>query len=158
MDEALQFLQPVNTKKVIDYLDKIKNPMDLATIKEKIQEKRYSSRGEFLSDISQIWENSKIYNGDDDLLTKAAKRLFDVVADKFSENEAHLMKLEKLINPLLSDSTQEQFSYILKSIIEDNIKPLQEVSITYGTIGICFKLYFLYLTREMLATLAFLSL
>ena len=133
MDEALQFLQPVNTKKVVDYLDKIKSPMDLATIKEKIQEKRYSSRGEFLSDISQIWENSKIYNGDDDLLTKAAKRLFDVVAEKFSENEAHLMKLEKLINPLLSDSTQEQFSYILKSIIEDNIKPLQEVSITYGT-------------------------
>jgi len=37
MEEALQFLQPVNTKKVPDYLDKVKTPMDLQTMRLKIQ-------------------------------------------------------------------------------------------------------------------------
>ena len=33
MDEAAQFRQPVNTKLVVDYLDKVDIPMDLSVIK-----------------------------------------------------------------------------------------------------------------------------
>ena len=126
MDEALQFLQPVNTKKVVDYLDKIETPMDLQTIKERILEKRYISREEFLTDVLQIKINSEIYNGPDDMLTNNAKKLLAVVIDRFTEREDHLINLEKQINPLLDDDDQKKFSYILKRIIEDNIKPLQE--------------------------------
>lgn len=126
MDEALQFLQPVNTKKVVDYLDKIKSPMDLQTIKENILKKKYHSREDFLSDVNQIMENSAIYNGEDDLLTANARKLLDVVILKFSENEERLIRLEKAINPLLDDNDQVAFSYILESILSDNIKPLQE--------------------------------
>lgn len=37
--------------------------MDLSTIRDNLRQKKYQSREEFLSDISQIVENSKLYNG-----------------------------------------------------------------------------------------------
>lgn len=41
MDEAQQFLQPVNPKKIRDYHEKVSNPMDLQTVRENIQQKKY---------------------------------------------------------------------------------------------------------------------
>lgn len=125
MEEALQFLQPVNTKKVPDYLEKVKTPMDLQTIRENIQNKKYHSREDFLSDINQIVENSVIYNGPDDIYTKSARKLLDVVVQKFLENEDKLMKLEKAINPLLDDDSQVALTYVIQSILE-KIKSLPE--------------------------------
>ena len=54
MEEASQFWQPVNTKKVPDYLDKIKRPMDLQTVRDNVQKKKYHSREDFLADINQV--------------------------------------------------------------------------------------------------------
>ena len=45
---------------------------------------------------------------------------------KFEENEDSLQKLEKAINPLLDDNDQVAFSFMLDSILSNNIKPLQE--------------------------------
>ena len=126
MDEALQFLQPVNPKKVPDYLDKIQRPMDLQTIRENIQQKKYHSREEFLSDMNQIVENSSIYNGPNDIYTVSAQKLLDVVISKFTEKEETLMRLEKAINPLLDDNDQVALTYILESILNDKIKSMQE--------------------------------
>ena len=69
LDTQQWFWKPVDTKKVVGYLDKIKNPMDLQTIKESILKKKYHSREEFLCDISQIVENSAIFNGENDVFT-----------------------------------------------------------------------------------------
>ena len=55
-----------------------------------------------------------------------AKILLEAVIKKFSENENSLIELEKSINPLLDDNDQVAFSYILESILNHNIKPLQE--------------------------------
>ena len=126
MDEALQFLQPVNPKKVPDYLDKIQRPMDLQTIRENIQQKKYHSREEFLADINQIVENSSIYNGPNDIYTSSAQKLLEVVISKFTEKEETLMRLEKAINPLLDDNDQVALTYILESILNDKIKSMQE--------------------------------
>lgn len=126
MDEALQFLQPVNTKKVPDYLEKVKNPMDLQTIRENVQKKKYRTREDFLSDINQIKENSIIYNGGDDIYTKSAQRLYEVVIEKFSANEEKLMRLEKAINPLLDDNSQVALTFVLKNVLDEKIKTMQE--------------------------------
>ena len=126
MDEALQFLQPVNTKKVTDYLDKVKTPMDLQTIRENIQKKKYHSREDFLGDVRQIVENSEVYNGDGDLLTLSARKLWDLVVKRFSENEDKLMHLEKAINPLLDDNDQVALTHIFRTILDDKIKTMQE--------------------------------
>ena len=125
MDEALQFLQPVNTKKVPDYLDKVKTPMDLQTIRENIQNKKYRSREDFLTDIQQIVNNSITYNGGDDIYTKNARKLLEVVVTKFFDNEEKLMRLEKAINPLLDDDDQVALTYVLRSIL-DQVKSMQE--------------------------------
>ena len=126
MDEALQFLQPVNPKKVPDYLDKIQRPMDLQSIRENIQQKKYHSREEFLNDINQIVENSALYNGPNDIYTSNARKLWEVVVSKFTEKEEALMRLEKAINPLLDDDDQVALTYILESVLNDKIKSMQE--------------------------------
>ena len=100
--------------------------MDLQTIREQIQQKKYHSREEFLSDINQIMENSSIYNGPNDIYTSNAQKLLDVVIAKFTEKEENLMRLEKAINPLLDDNDQVALTYILESILNDKIKSMQE--------------------------------
>ncbi|XP_040573195.1 transcription initiation factor TFIID subunit 1 [Lepeophtheirus salmonis] len=126
MDEALQFLQPVNPKRLPSYFDVIKNPMDLQTIRENIQKKKYHKREEFLSDVNQIVANSAIFNGPEDIHTQNAKKLMDLVIAKLSENEDKLMKLEKAINPLLDDNDQVALTYILDNILNEKIKSMQE--------------------------------
>lgn len=126
MDESLQFLQPVNIKRVPDYLEKVSRPMDLQTVRERIQQKQYHSREEFLADMVQIVENSAIYNGEDDYYTAQARKLLDVVVARFQENEDRLIRLEKLINPLLDDDDQVALSYILGMLLNDQIKTMQE--------------------------------
>ena len=117
MDEAAQFRQPVNTKLVVDYLDKVDIPMDLSVIKASIDDHKYQSREGFLTDIAQIVKNSQIYNGDDDKITREAKMLMEKVVNKFSENEDTLQELEKKINPLLDENEQVKFSFILESVL-----------------------------------------
>ncbi|CAM9156434.1 unnamed protein product [Heterosigma akashiwo] len=44
------------------YREIIKNPMDLATIKDKFKNKKYKSRKEVMLDIKLIWDNSLTFN------------------------------------------------------------------------------------------------
>ena len=55
-------MKPVTKKDAPDYLDVIKYPMDLATIREKARKLTYKSGEEFRSDVWQIAENAHIYN------------------------------------------------------------------------------------------------
>merc|ERR1712083_661826 len=43
-----------------------------------------------------------------------------------TENEDRLMKLEKMINPLLDDNYQNALTYILDNILNEKIKTMQE--------------------------------
>ena len=45
---------------------------------------------------------------------------------KFTEQEDRLMRLEKMINPLLDDNDQNALSYILDNIINEKIKSMSE--------------------------------
>ncbi|XP_029644075.1 transcription initiation factor TFIID subunit 1 isoform X1 [Octopus sinensis] len=117
-----QFLFPVNPKKVTDYYDIVKDPMDLQTLRENVRRKKYTSREEFLTDVNQMSINSKMYNGDKHLLTLTAKSMLDLCIKKFAEKEEKLMRLEKAINPLLDDDDQVAFSFILENIIQQKMK------------------------------------
>ena len=64
MPEAEAFLFPVSIKAAANYYDIIKKPIDLQSIRESVQNKRYHSREEFLADINQMVENSAAFNGD----------------------------------------------------------------------------------------------
>ncbi|KAK9162481.1 hypothetical protein Syun_003383 [Stephania yunnanensis] len=56
------FLKPVSKKEAPDYLDIIKQPMDLSTIKEKARGMQYKSREEFRHDMFLITYNAHKYN------------------------------------------------------------------------------------------------
>ncbi|KAL6847303.1 hypothetical protein ACP4OV_023156 [Aristida adscensionis] len=56
------FLRPVTKKDAPDYLDIIKHPMDLGTIRDKVRKMEYKNREDFRHDVAQIAMNAHIYN------------------------------------------------------------------------------------------------
>ncbi|KAJ0404199.1 hypothetical protein P43SY_002042 [Pythium insidiosum] len=63
-------VNPVDTtiKGLEDYSQVIKQPMDLGTIKKKIQDGSYegtNGHNEFASDVRLVWDNCVLYNGED---------------------------------------------------------------------------------------------
>lgn len=45
-----------------DYLEIIKTPMDLGTVKKNLKANKYKFVEEAISDINLVWENCKTYN------------------------------------------------------------------------------------------------
>jgi hypothetical protein len=60
---------------VPDYLDIIKTPMDLGTVKKKLSHNVYTTPEQFVEEIRLIWQNSYQYNGTEHVVSKAAKEL-----------------------------------------------------------------------------------
>ncbi|XP_039844257.1 transcription initiation factor TFIID subunit 1-like isoform X2 [Panicum virgatum] len=59
---SLLFLKPVTRKDAPDYLDIIRRPMDLGTIRDKVRKMEYRNRHQFRHDVAQIQLNAHIYN------------------------------------------------------------------------------------------------
>ncbi|XP_036331585.1 proline-rich protein 36-like [Rhagoletis pomonella] len=70
-EDSWPFLLPVNTKQFPTYRKIIKNPMDLSTIKKRIQDLTYKSREDFCVDVRQIFDNCEMFNEDDSPVGKA---------------------------------------------------------------------------------------
>ncbi|XP_076446577.1 LOW QUALITY PROTEIN: transcription initiation factor TFIID subunit 1-like [Babylonia areolata] len=117
MSGSQPFLFPVNQKEVPDYYKIIKRPMDLQTMRENVRNKKYHSRENFLNDVNQIVENSKLYNGGPHILTLTAQSMLELCLKRFAEREQKFMRLEKAINPLLDDD-QVALSFIFESITQ----------------------------------------
>lgn len=62
--ESIDFRNPVPWKELnlLDYPSIIPHPMDLGTVKNKLQIGKYSTVEECLDDIQLIWDNCKSYN------------------------------------------------------------------------------------------------
>ena len=125
MPDSEPFHQPVNVKTVPDYYNIITRPMDLQSIRQNIRNKRYKNREEFLNDVNMIVKNSEIYNGPNHVLSTIARRLMELCVLKIQQKEEELIKLEKVINPLL-DEDQTAFSYILKTIVAQKLKTIPD--------------------------------
>ncbi|XP_063391251.1 uncharacterized protein LOC134676799 [Cydia fagiglandana] len=63
-EHAWPFLLPVNTKLFPQYKKVIKCPMDLSTIKKKLQDNTYKCKEEFASDVRLIFSNCEVFNED----------------------------------------------------------------------------------------------
>lgn len=70
-ENSWPFRKPVDTKKVRDYLEVIKTPMDLETILKKVEARKnptdpevvpYSAMEQFRQDIHTMFENARVYN------------------------------------------------------------------------------------------------
>ena len=112
------FMYPVNTKQFPDYLNVVREPMDMQQIHNNILAYRYELRKQFLLDVKKMLDNSVLYNGQDHDFTKVASTMFTLASDKINANEDKFIELEKAINPLLHEDDMVGFCFILKDIVE----------------------------------------
>jgi hypothetical protein len=71
----------------VEYLEKVKHPMDLHTMQKKAFAGQYASIHDFEADLSLILENSKIYNGDRHYITYYARQVLNTIRIKVAGNE-----------------------------------------------------------------------
>ena len=84
-DDAWPFLLPVNTKQFPTYKKIIKNPMDLSSIKKRLQDVQYKSREEFCADVRQIFNNCETFNEDDSPVGKAGHCMRQFFESRWNE-------------------------------------------------------------------------
>ncbi|CAK9304282.1 unnamed protein product [Gordionus sp. m RMFG-2023] len=70
--DSWPFLKPVSKIKVPDYYVIIKKPMDLGTLKSRVDSIYYQDMASFLSDLRLVFTNSWLYNSEDAPEYKAA--------------------------------------------------------------------------------------
>jgi hypothetical protein len=73
--QSYHFLEPVDTTMNPNYLTIILTPMDLSTIRHKIENMEYPSDEAFIRDLRLMQGNSQLFNGPSSDLTKAAEKL-----------------------------------------------------------------------------------
>ncbi|XP_042499646.1 transcription initiation factor TFIID subunit 1 [Macadamia integrifolia] len=89
------FLKPVSKKDAPDYLDIIKHPMDLSTIREKVRKMEYKSREDFRHDVWQITFNAHAYNdGRNPGIPPLADQLLELCDYLLNEHDAGLSEAE----------------------------------------------------------------
>ncbi|XP_076268643.1 bromodomain adjacent to zinc finger domain 2B toutatis isoform X4 [Rhynchophorus ferrugineus] len=84
-DDAWPFLLPVNTKQFPTYKKIIKIPMDLSTIKKRLQDLVYKSREDFCADVRQIFNNCETFNEDDSPVGKAGHCMRQFFESRWNE-------------------------------------------------------------------------
>lgn len=84
-DDAWPFLLPVNTKQFPTYKKIIKSPMDLSTIKKRLQDMHYKCKEEFCADVRLIFNNCEIFNEDDSPVGKAGHCMRQFFEAKWNE-------------------------------------------------------------------------
>lgn len=80
-EAAWPFLEPVDTEDIPDYLEVVREPMDLQTIKDKLESLSYSEPGSFCADVNQIFKNCEMYNSpksEEGEAGNSLKRYFEV--------------------------------------------------------------------------------
>merc|ERR1711939_335647 len=72
---AWPFAQPVNKDEVPDYYEVIKEPMDLSTMEERLQNDLYPRPEDFIKDAKLIFDNCRRYNNETTPYAKSANKL-----------------------------------------------------------------------------------
>jgi hypothetical protein len=87
--ETQPFLEPVNWESLglHDYPQIIKRPMDLGTVKKRLELGRYKTVEDAADDVRQVWKNCMLYNSEDSGFYILAQNW----ADTFEEDYTALM-------------------------------------------------------------------
>ncbi|KAK5660467.1 hypothetical protein OQA88_13014 [Cercophora sp. LCS_1] len=90
------FKEPVDpsTDGVPDYLEKVTRPMDLGTMKAKMDRREYTDEQEFLADMNQIFTNCYTYWTKKDAMWAACERLQKTFEEKYAQMNKWIAKME----------------------------------------------------------------
>mmetsp|Transcript_30058 Transcript_30058/g.54357 ORF Transcript_30058/g.54357 Transcript_30058/m.54357 type:complete len:442 (-) Transcript_30058:61-1386(-) len=83
---AWPFREPVDTQEVMDYLDVVKEPIDLSTIDKRVREgKHYKSKQMLFADLMLMVNNCKTYNDDSSTYHECAVNLEKFIVPLFQD-------------------------------------------------------------------------
>ena len=89
MKMAAEFRFPVPAH-VPGYYERVKKPICLSDMREKIVQYKYEKAEEFLADLEQMVENSTIFNGPHNLITKNAVRVKEYIKKQLEHERVTL--------------------------------------------------------------------
>ncbi|XP_071956765.1 uncharacterized protein [Antedon mediterranea] len=69
------FLEPVSEEVAPKYYEFIKKPMDISTMEQNLDNKKYQTKLEFVDDVHLMFENCETYNGTESEYTEMAQAL-----------------------------------------------------------------------------------
>ncbi|KAG0034063.1 hypothetical protein BGZ82_005879 [Podila clonocystis] len=105
-DMYVLFSQPVDPKLVPDYATVIKNPMDLSTMRAKVERNFYPTIDEFLSDFQLVCDNARLYNAKDTLYWKQADKLWEWGSKAIERDRKTVMdKDEEMLRAVKDEET-----------------------------------------------------
>ena len=141
---SLDFLSPVDyvALGILDYPTIITQPMDLGTVKKKLENGEYKIFKDFMSDIILIWNNCKTYNQPGSEIVKMAnhceKKIKQLIDKQFKnyQNKNTNKKSEsngltfaqkiKLIENI-RELSNETLTQIIKIILKDCPKGIEDI-------------------------------
>jgi hypothetical protein len=88
--EAGPFLEPVDWRglELFDYPDIVKNPMDLGTVKRKLERQQYQNAAECAEDVRLVWKNCMLFNTEKSDFWLLAKSLSKRFEDRYRKIKA----------------------------------------------------------------------
>ena len=170
---AYDFLEPVDyvALNILDYPKIITQPMDLGTVKKKLDDNVYPTFKEFLDDINLIWTNCRTYNQQGSDIVKMANHCEKI----FNKNLERLFKNykskkiargegEKLVNDdkvkfaeIIRTQNNETLQQIVKLLLKEAPKAIDDRdnkfqiklgSIDYRVYDLVIKLIENYMNKE----------
>ena len=128
--QAIDFLVPVDyvALNILDYPTIITHPMDLGTVKKKLENGEYKLFQDFMSDINLIWKNCKTYNKAGSEIVKMAlhcEKKMKMLIDKQFKNYQNKTTNKKSSNN--SNLSYEQKTKLIESIRELNNDALTQI-------------------------------
>ncbi|CAG8489966.1 2049_t:CDS:10 [Ambispora leptoticha] len=109
------FIEPVDTAAVPDYLDIIKNPMDFTTIRHKIEDNKYLDIDKFKDDLLLVANNAMTYNPKGTRWYKNAERIYNFVIKAVERDKLNIEKEEAKIKELQAVPTNAQKNRVIPS-------------------------------------------
>lgn len=96
---ALDFTKPVDVKAVPKYLQIVKRPMDLGTMRHKCKKMEYQTSKEFLDDMAQIAKNARAFNNSADVqwVVQHAELLLEVAQEQVADKSEEIAAAEDAI-------------------------------------------------------------
>lgn len=101
IDKNKLFVAPVKKKDAPNYLDVIKQPMDLTTMKNKAKRLEYHTRAAFEQDLTLIRMNAETFNGWHHAIAVQAREIVDSAVGKLEEVKSDVVSYEMLISEKL---------------------------------------------------------
>ncbi|KAL2494609.1 Transcription factor GTE8 [Forsythia ovata] len=132
------FNQPVDPVKlkIPDYFSIITNPMDLGTIKRKLEDNMYFDAEEFARDVRLTFSNAILYNPPGNFVHNFAKELSDVFSRRWKLLEANSNCMGRNLEQLWNIDEIEKNGQDTMSIIEKKGQNAKQTCLTKASVRI----------------------